>query len=275
MIKHVLLLNIFCSIGLIFGGTKNYYIIDGRHEDNSVVKLWYTALGLLDEYDKGLNAGFAIVFNQEGKHFSAERGSNWWDYYFACNAVGSPEDGVPVRVPRYKRSTIRFNTVCTMSPTRAHYLLNRYMPLQPAVQERLNHIKAVYWPDDIPVIGVYYQNPIMPEVQQSWDPIALCKRVEQEAEQIGPCKILLFTHLEGFAATLNDYFGSRCDYISCLKNNAQTTPAQCGEHELLTVLLLAQCDTVIASGSYQGIGAKMLNPDLQLKELDTIPYALE
>lgn len=274
MMKRFVFLILLWSVGSSFSAPKNYYVIDGLHEDNSVIKLWYTVLGLLDEYDKGLSAGFEITFNQDGKHFSPECGSNWWDYYFAFNAIGSSDNSMIVRIPRYKRSVIRFNTVCTMSVERAHYLLKTYMHLQPSLQERFNYIKDIYWPQNIPVVGVYYQNQIMPGVQQSWSPVALSERVKQEAAEVGVCKILLFTAIEDFVIHFNNYFGSEYEYVLCFKNDEHTTPAQRGEHELLTLLLLAQCDLVIAPGSYQGTGAKMLNPALQLKELDIIPYAL-
>ncbi len=266
------------------GTAKNYYSIDGLHEDNSVIKLWYTVLGLLDEYDKGLIAGFEIVFNHDGKHFSAERGANWWTYYFAFTSIGSSEQSEIIRLARYKRSIIRFNTACTMKPERAYYLLNTYVVIQPVLQERLNDIKARYWPNNTQdnkfVIGIYYQDTIMPEVQQSWTSRALYERVKEELEKMGVDKILLFSSFSDFAINFSNYFDVQSpyhhlyDYVSCLQNTRETTPAQRGEHELLTLLLLSQCNLVIAPGSYQGIGAKMLNPGLELKELDIIPYAM-
>jgi len=275
MNKYFALFFLLCSAASISNAAHNYYLIDGLHEDNNVIKIWYTALGLLDEYDKGLNAGFEILFNQNGKHFSAERGPNWWQYYFGFHAIGSSEHSAVLRIPRHKRSTIRFNTVCTMSVERGHYLLNTYMRLQPAMQEQLNQIKHDYWPKDIPVVGVYYQHPIIPEVQPPWDPVALCERVKHEVKDIGVCKIFLCTDLQDFAMSFKDHFGPQCVDIPHLRNDTSTTPAERGQHELLTLLLLAECNMVIAPGSYQGIGAKMLNPDLQLIELDTFPYALK
>lgn len=165
MIKHLVFLILLCNAELLFSTTKNYYIIDGLHENDSVIQLWYTVLGLLDEYDKGLNAGFEIAFNQNGRYFNPQRGSNWWKYYFAFNTIGSPQNSATVRIPRYKRSIIQLNTLCTMPIERAHYLLQTYMLLEPTLQKRLHQIKKIYWPDNLPVIGVYYQKPLMPAVQ--------------------------------------------------------------------------------------------------------------
>lgn len=283
MNKKILLFFLLCNVRLIFGNTSmasannslDYYIIDGLHEDSSIIKVWYTTLGLLDEYDRGQNAGFEISFDCNGKHYSTERGPNWWDYYFTFHSVGSSDQCSVVRVPRYKRSILRFKTACTMAPERAHYLLNKYMHLQPALKNQLDTIRQKYWPQNISVVGIYSQKPIMPEVQPSWDPASLCSRVKQEMKNSGECKFILFSDLEDFANEFVSQFGSNCVRIPCLINSRFTSPAEQGEHELLTLLLLSQCDIVIAPGSYQGIGAKMLNPNLQLIELDTFPYAIK
>jgi hypothetical protein len=273
-IRRLLLSLLFlCAIRTSFGDNRNYYVIDGANEDNNVIKLWHTTIGLLDEYDRGVIAGFDISFNCNGKHFNAQRGPNWWEYYFAFHAIGLPEKSSVLRVPRYQRSVVRFKTVCTMSPERGNFLLNKYMTLQPAILEKIADIKQEYWPHNMPVVGVYYQKPIMPEVQQSWDPATLSNYVKESIKEIGECKICLLTDLEGFAETFSKQFASKLIRVQRLENNNQTLPDERGEHELLTLLMLAQCDIVIAPGSYQGIGAKMLNPALKLIELDTIPYA--
>jgi hypothetical protein len=270
------LLLIACSVFSAFSDNSiNYYYIDGWHEDNCVIKIWYTALGLLDEYDRGLNSGFEIVFDHDGKHYFNDYGANWWDYYFDFNAIGSCKQVNKKRIPRYKRSIIRVKTACTMSAERGNYLFTKYMPLQDHLKEKLNQIKYELWPKDVPVVGVYYQNPIMSEVQHSYDPVSLSDRVKQEIKDIEPCKIFIFTEQKEFAKKFIDCCDSQCETISCLENDSSTMPAEKGEHELLTMLLLAQCDVVIAPGSYQGIGAKIINPALNLIELDTIPYALK
>jgi len=255
------------------GAARNYYIIDGINEDNGVTKLWYTTLGLLDEYDKGQIAGFELSFNGNGKHFNAHRESNWWSYYFAFYIIGVPDKATLIRMPRYQRSVIRFKTVCTMSPERGNFLLNKYMILQPAIRKKVAMIKAKYWQEGTPVLGVYYQKPIMPEVQVAWTPTNLSQYVKEKINEIGACRILLLTDVEGFKELFSSAFSSNLIRIDCIENNEQLPPDEQGERELLTLLMLAECDIVIAPGSYQGIGAKMLNPSLKLVELDTIPYA--
>lgn len=283
MNKMILLFFLFCNVELVFGKTDmastnnllDYYIIDGLHEDNSVIKVWYTALGLLDEYDRGQNAGFEILFDCNGKHYSAERGSNWWEYYFSFHEVGSSDLCNVVRVPRYKRSILRFKTACAMTPERGNYLINEYMHIQPTIKAKLDRIQQEYWPENKRIVGIFYQKPIMPEVQLSWDPAILCERVRQEIKNIEEYKCILFSDLEDFADEFISQFGSGCVRIPCLNNKGVSSPAECGEHELLTLLLLAQCHIVIAPGSYQGIGAQMLNPKLQLIEFDAFPYAIK
>lgn len=274
MNKYCAYFILLISMGSVLGNIQNYYLIDGLHEDNNVVKIWFTALGLLDEYDKGLNAGFEIKFDCTGKHFNPERGPNWWEYYFNFHSIGSPAQSSIQRVPRYKRSTLRFNTACTMSAERGHYLINKYMHLQPSLENQLEQIKFDYWSKDTPVIGIYYQNPIIAEAQRAWNPVELCDRVKEVIKNVGPCKIFFFTDLEDFATNFIKHFGPECMQIPCIKNTALTTAAERGEHELLTMFLLSQCSLVIAPGSYQSIGAKMINPALELIELDTFPYAL-
>lgn len=273
MNKSTIALMLFC-VSALSGSSDSYYVIDGWQEDNSVIKLWYTVLGLLDEYDHGLNAGFEVTFNENGRHFTADQGANWWRYYFACNTIGSPKNNNVKRLPRYRRSIIRFNTACTMSPQRARYLLTKYMQLSPQLEARLAQLKASYFTGEIPVIGVYYQLPMM-DVQPEWDAVALCERVKQEVQPYGNCKVILFTSLDTFATDFMSSYGPGCKRITYLNTDKIGTPAEHGEHELLTLLLLAQCDMVIAPGSYQSIGAKMLNPTMQLIELNTIPYALK
>jgi hypothetical protein len=266
---------LFFAINSISADAHNYYIIDGAYEDNSVVKLWYTMIGLLDDYDTSRCSGFEISFNGDGKHYDATRGPNWWDYYFAFHAVGSAQNSSIVRVPRYQRSIMRFKVACTMSPERAHFLLNKYVKLQPAVQAKLEQIKKDYFSQDVPVVGVYYQKPIMPGVQPSWDPVMLADRVQQEIRELGDCIIWLCADQTGFNEVFEKKFVKRCMRIPFFAHNACRSGAEQGEYELLTLLLLAQCDLVIAPGSYYGIGAKMLNPHLKLVQLDTIPYACE
>lgn len=269
--RFLLLPLLFC-ITNVFGNASNYYVIDGKNEDNGMIKIWYTMLGLLDDYDQNRCAGFEISFQNDGKHFDSSLGANWWSYYFEQNAFGAPKKDFSVRIPRYQRAIIRFKTVCTMSSERGNFLLNKYVRLQPNIYQALDRIKKNYW-GDLPVVGVYYQKPIMSEVQKSWSALDLCERVQQEIKDLKNCKICLFTDLENYYLEFQHYFGEQCFYISDLTNYADTSCAQRGEHELLTLLLLAQCDRVIAPGSYQATGVKMLNPSLQVVELDTIPYA--
>ncbi len=252
---------------------KNYYVIDGWQEDNGIIKMWYMVLGLLDEYDKGLNAGFEISFNGDGKYYTEGFGHNWWNYYFAFTSIGSTRGSNIVRVPRYKRSLIRFNTLCTITPERAHYLLTKYMQVNAQVLERYEKIKRVYFADDILTIGVFYQQPMMAEVQNDWGPVSLCNRVQQECNELDGYRILLFTSLDGYAQVFQDYFGSEYYPITHIVSNVDMTPLRRGENELLTLLLLSNCSMVIAPGSYQGMGAQLLNPALKLVELDTISYA--
>lgn len=272
MKKYFLFGALLCAFFSAHSKPLSYYTIDGLYEDNGVIKLFYTVLHLLDQYDNGLIAGFEINFNENGKHFNPERGKNWWQYYFTFDRIGSSKDSIVKRVPRYKRSTMRFNTVCTMPKQRAHYLIRKYISLQSSVQKKFNCLKKDYWPDNKAVIGVYYQNPIMIEAQKSWTGIELCDLVKKEVEN-KDCIILLCTALDDIVRAFKNEFGSQVQYVSCLKNNATTPPDICGEHALLTILLLAECDEVIAPGSYQSIGVQMLNPTLPIIELDTIPYA--
>lgn len=267
-----LLLSLFFSTTTFYINAKNYYVIDGANEDNNVIKIWYTVIGLLDEYENGDSAGLEISFNHDGKHFDPNRGSNWWEYYFSTSKIGSSEKETVVRVPRYQRAILRFNTVCTMSPERASFLLKKYIRIQPALQLKIDLIKQNCWPIRTPVVGVFYQKPIMPMHQESWDPLTLCNRVKKEIEGLGECKVCLLTDLPGFEETFKEELGNRFMTISWLANDKDLLGAERGEHELLTLLLLAECDLVISPGSYQGIGAKMVNPSLKLIELDIIPY---
>lgn len=283
MNKIFLFLFLVCNAGLVFGNPPtacinkplDYYIIDGLNEDNSVIKIWFTTLGLLDEYDQNQNAGFEIAFDGNGKHYSAERGPNWWDYFFKFHSVGSAGQGTAIRVPRHKRSTIRFKAACTMKPERGNYLLNKYMSLQPALKARFEQIRQKYWPQNGPVVGIYYQKPLMPEVQPLWNSVMVSNRIKQDIKNLETYKLIVFTELEDFAKDFSTQFPSECVCIAELINHTFTSPAEKGEHELLTLLLLAECDIVIAPGSYQGIGAKMLNPNLQLIEFDPFPYAIK
>lgn len=270
-VRFLLLPLLFCATN-VFSDASNYYVIDGKNEDNGMIKIWYTMLGLLDDYDNSRCAGFEILFQNDGKHYDESLGSNWWSYYFVENSFGFPKKDLVTRVPRYQRAIIRFKTVCTMPPERGNFLLNKYVRLQPNIYQALDRIKKDYW-GDVPVAGVYYQKPIMSEVQQSWTAFDLCERVKQEIKDLENCKICLFTDLAGYLQEFQNYFGAQCIYIPELANNSETTNAQRGEHELLTLLLLAKCDYVIAPGSYQATGAKMLNPHLKVVELDMIPYA--
>jgi hypothetical protein len=256
----------------LFG--NEYYLLDGQYEDNSVIKIWYTVIGLLDQYEKGRNYGFSIEFDCNGRHYSKDREANWWDYYFAFHSIGIPNEAKVVRLPRYKRSTLRFETACTMTPERANYLINKYIHLQPELKAMVEQLKQDYWPKGIPLIGVYYQNPIMPEAQELWEPAKLAAYVKGVVKDRGDCKICIFTDLEEVRSTFLNEFNSQCIYIPLLVNHASTSPIERGEHELLTLLLLSQCDILIAPGCYQGIGAKFLNPQLNLIEIDIFPYAL-
>ncbi len=277
MNRNILLYTLLFIFSLNFNNfvNANYYVIDGQYEDNSVIKLWFTTLGLLDAYDKNEHAGFEINFDHNGKHFTANCGPNWWSYYFAFNKIGTCDHQKTMRIPRYKRSMIRFETVCTMLPERANFLLNKYMHLQPSIKAKLAQLKTKYFSQGLPLVGVYYQNPIMPEVQAAWSTHDLCARVKQEIQNSPTGKVCLLTSLDGFAEVFEQEFTTQLICITELANDSNTTPAERGKHELLTLLLMAQCDMVIAPGSYQAIGAKMLNPDLKLIELDTIPYARE
>ena len=84
---------------------------------------------------------------------------------------------------------------------------------------KLDQFKHDYFVRDVPVVGVYYQKPIMPEVQQSWDPSMLCDRVKQEIKEMGDCKICLFADQAGFLDVFAKQFGKQFMHISCLKNN--------------------------------------------------------
>lgn len=254
-----------CAVFSLF--SVPYFRIDGQYEDNCIIKMWFTALGLVNEYEKGLNAGFEIQFNCNGKHYNPDLGPNWWNYYFAFNSIGERENNVVVRLPRHRRSTVRFEAACTILPERACELINKYMPMQPILMQKFEKIKQKYWQSGCRMIGVYYQNPILEKVQHNWTPEELCIAVRKFCP-LNEYKILLFTDREGFNCAFEKQFGSH--FLQMLDG----IDLDQGEISLLTLWMLSQCDLVLAPGSYQSIGAKMLNPQLELIELDPFPYAI-
>lgn len=261
-------------LSVSFLQSKNYYLIDSKNDDNGLIKIWFTTLGLLDEYDKGEILGFEILFDENGKHFDSKYGFNWWQYYFDFNSIGSKEQSSVLRIPCYKRSMIRFNTICTMQAERANYLINKYVKFNQNIKSKFDTIKQKFWTDkDCKIVGIYYQKPMMPEIQTFLDPISLCNKIKKEIERLDNFKICLFTDLDNYSKIFAEQFQNNFFSIELLKD--KKSPYQSGENELLTLLLLSQCNIVIAPGSYQGTGAKMLNPQLKLIELDMFPYARE
>ncbi len=233
---------------VLFAKYDEVSLLDGWQEDNSVLKIWFTVLGLLDEVDRGSSSGFAIRFAQEGKYYDVLKGDNWWTYYFAFDSVGDITSKTIHRIPRYQRSMIRFQTACTMPEERGHELLSKYMKLKPEILERLELLKKEVR------LGVYYQ-----PITSSEDLEALYRLIAEEKEKIGVERIYLVTEVEA----LKERFRKEC---ICL------TGIQGGDEELLAMYLFAGCDTLIASGSYYSIGAKFLNPQLNVMELSPFPY---
>jgi hypothetical protein len=275
------MLSIICSLFFCFSflsvNATDYYVIEGSNKEFvSISYILGTAIRLLDKYENHEIAGFEMAYDQSGYYFDADKGPNWWNYYFEPLSVGDKSNCEPQRVPNYLKFMLGSETLFEMAHERKQYLIAKYIRIHPELQQKVDEIVAQQFSNNIVIGVVHYDHKISNKdyiTHVTLDDIydAINNQLKQHSG-IDNYKIFLVTNDEMVVDAMRMRFQ---DHLICL--DLVHPPAKDGkklECWLLHLLLLTKTDIFIDTGSMLGILAKSFNMALKWIDLD-IHYALK
>lgn len=263
-------------LGLVAAGalTREIAVLEcgsGRNA-SGLFSEFAAVLGLLDHYERwrDLYAGVRVHFGG-GLYLDPPFGDNWWEYYFEPVNIATSHDA-PSRVVSRPYHDLCANRVeQTLSRQRGAALIDRYIALQPAVQNEVDSYIAGNW-SDAHIIGVHYRgtDKAVDAPRAPYHQVESIIRDRMRMAAPEPCRIFLATDEQAFLHYMRDRFpaqllcremfrsadGQPTDVVNADRNH------QKGLDAVVDCLLLSRTHVLIRTASNLSLCATLFNPRL-------------
>lgn len=253
---YILLLAGFWAILPAYVIKPGYYLIDGAHDRDNVIRTLRVALALLDYYEKGLCAGVEVSFFKDGKYFDRNKGPNWWEYYFEPLKVGNVTSDSLIRPATYQKTILSYLMRFELPAHRAHELLHTYIKIQPILakesEEFIEHFAGYY------LIGVYYEKSkhwLQSTVSYQTMYDAIVKAIPPEGS-----KVILLSKDPGFTQFLQERLNSHVIVPLELRRDAFAPNYIKGFNLLASLMILSLCNTFITVAADAAELVGLFNP---------------
>lgn len=126
-----------------------------RSRDVGMFSVFFDVIALLKSYEEGVFTYVEVDFADTGLYYDQIYGPNWWEYYFKPITLGKQTQS-PRSVYGHNRGVkpwdIEFNT----SKEEVHQLIQKYISIQPAIQEEIDSFANLHFKDTF-IIGIHYR----------------------------------------------------------------------------------------------------------------------
>jgi hypothetical protein len=223
-----------------------------------------------------LYAGMRVDFQDHGLYYDAERGPNWWNYFFEPLVIGSPEASTMLTVPDWQHDAFAEAVELDMPRVRAADLVRQHVRVRPALLDEVDR----YWRAKAAgtfVVGVHYRGTDKWEGRTpiAYDAVANAIRAVFPSSTNAAWKIFLATDEQACVDYFSGAWPGRVLFRE-MRRSSDGRPIhktgngfQQGTDAMLDCLLLARCAHLVRTDSDLGLFATFFNPDLPVIMLET------
>lgn len=152
MNKVIFFFTIFVSV--MHAGDPQYYAyVNLDYYESDLFHQLGTVVGILDQYENNKYCGVRVDFGRQKKISPSYK--NWWEHFFKKLNIGDTT-GEFRYIPNYEKKILSFS-LYELSFKHAHYLIQKYIEVQPVIREKVASYRKEFF-DDFFVIGVCYIN---------------------------------------------------------------------------------------------------------------------
>jgi hypothetical protein len=268
---------VFCLFisNMFANASKKEYVVWSCPEHGGLFHVFICVLDLLKTYETGYFKGLEINFGTKGVYYDANRGPNWWTYYFEPINYGT-------------KSNVHRTTGYTYAKTKRiiHYtsrgnvfnLINKHIKLKPHIQEKINNFSTKCFSSHY-VIGVHYRG--TDKIKEA-PPVPYSQVAQEIQNHIGTIntsnyKIFVATDEQNFIVYLESIFGEKVCYYEDAIRSTDGTPIhldpkydhyKSGEDAIIDALLLSKTNFLIRMNSNLSLCSTYFNPHLKSIELN-------
>lgn len=230
-------------------------------------------LHALNKYDKGSFSGIHINLDR-GSFVDAERGPNWWDYYF--EPIDFESVGAEVFMYERRQYLYLVNEGYRLSNARVQALVQKYVHLKPEMDQELEAFVADHF-NGYYVIGVHHRGTDKVKEAQLVPFAVTQQKLEKtiaklSQDQLERLRIFVATDEQDFLDLMAACYPDQVIYADFVRStddkplhyskDKYSSNYQKGKEAILDCYLLSRCDVLIfpASSSLSYFSSK-LNPE--------------
>lgn len=269
-------MHIFRSILIIFTiysqalfANEESLVLRAR-ENAGMFSVFFDVLGILDFYENGSCSGFRVDFDNTGVYYDAEKGSNWWEYYFEPIAIGNVDENV--RILDCQRCFLfAIQVEYSMTRKRANELIQKYVHVKEEISDIVEDFYSANFSKEY-TIGVHYRG--TDKITEI--PLVRYIEVKNEIDKhfVQGCKIFVATDDERFLRFIKKNYGSAIIHQEIVRSNNSKPlhieardPYLRGKEALIDALLLSKTNLLIRTSSNLSLASSFFNPELPVIEL--------
>lgn len=258
-----------------FSYAANALVLPSPGNNSGLFSVFTTVLGFLEHYDRAKCSGIEIDFAEEGLYFDAQKGKNWWSYYFEPVKLGAQENKKLVSHSLKRQFTKRgYNG---MGRTQAYEIIQKYVRLQPALQKKIDAFAAQHFSGEN-IIGVHYRG--TDKISEA--PKVPYKQVVEKVRAVissspRECKIFIATDEQAFLNEMIAQFPNRVCYTDAHRSSDHQPVHrlykncyEVGEEAVIDCLLLSKSDILVRTASNLSTCAGYFNPSLPIIDLNCL-----
>lgn len=258
---------------LVYNGPNSYSL--------GMFGVFCTVIGLLDHFETTSCAGIKVDFGSRGCYYEAEKGLNWWNYYFDPIYLGSKEGAKKIILQDIFSISLGFKPIYELTVVRSHELIRKYIHVKKPIKKKVSAFIKRYFKDNF-VIGIHYRGTdkmIQEAPRVSYNNVLdVVKEIINNLDlKDKKFKIFVATDEEGFLDFMKtNFIQSKIIYTNSFRSLDNSNPIhfsignkyQKGEEALIDCLLLSKCSYLIRSSSNLSLCASFFNPDLPVTMLN-------
>jgi len=251
-----------------------FYVLKEPKPETGMFAAVQTVLCFLDVYEKhgGDWSGVEVNFGTEGLYWVANKGHNWWQYYFdpICIKKTRPKSMHYLDIFGLQKLCLQFG-FHPIGHRYGNYLIQKYVKVKDAIQKKANsfykkNLRNAY------LIGVHYRGtdkvteaPRVPYDQVYAKIMEVMKTMPKKE-----VKIFVATDEQQFISYITNKFPHHVYYTIATRAadslpvhiHHNLNPYENGVEALVDCLLLSKCRVLIRTESHLSNTALMFNPDI-------------
>lgn len=250
---------------------KRHFVINSIHPYQGFFSVFLAVINYLDLYDAKDIDGLTVNFQNNGLFYQADRGGNWWNYYFEPINLGDQQNADLEYSAANETGRIAYLAEMGLSRERIAELIKKYVVVKSEIVAERDQFTNDKFGDKF-VIGVHYRGTDKSCETNSISYEVVSNEVLSQigAKQLNDYVIFVASDENGFLEHMKKAFEGKVVSSDCLRsmdknpvhyfNANNTSPYKTGKEALLDCLILSKCHHLIRTSSCLSLVASYFNP---------------